>query len=73
MPDERLVVAQAAAGDRRAFEQIYRAYASTLFSYVLVPIKRMAEFTSDCVALLLKVSTSVPLLFVVTVPIVVPL
>ena len=30
MPDERAVVERAAAGDRRAFEQIYRAYAPTL-------------------------------------------
>ena len=48
MPDERLVVAQAAAGDRRAFEQIYRAYASTLFSYVLVPMLGDRDDAHDC-------------------------
>lgn len=48
MPDERQVVAQAAAGDRRAFEQIYRAYASTLFSYVLVPMLGDRDDAHDC-------------------------
>lgn len=48
MPDERRVVEQAAAGDRRAFEQIYRAYASTLFSYVLVPMLGDRDDAHDC-------------------------
>ncbi len=38
---------------------------------LLYAIKRITEFTTDCVALLLRVNNSVPLLFVVTVPTVV--
>ena len=48
MPDERAVVERAAAGDRRAFEQIYRAYAPTLFSYVLVPMLGDRDDAHDC-------------------------
>ena len=48
LPDERSVVAKAAAGDRRAFEQIYRAYAPTLFSYVLVPMLGDRDDAQDC-------------------------
>ncbi len=42
------MVARAAAGDRRAFEQIYRAYAPTLFSYVLVPMLGDRDDAHDC-------------------------
>lgn len=48
LPDERSVVAKAASGDRRAFEQIYRAYAPTLFSYVLVPMLGDRDDAQDC-------------------------
>lgn len=48
MPDEQAVVARAASGDRRAFEQIYRAYAPTLFSYVLVPMLGDRDDAHDC-------------------------
>lgn len=48
LPDERSVVAKAAAGDRRAFERLYRAYAPTLFSYVLVPMLGDRDDANDC-------------------------
>ncbi len=48
MPDEQAMVARAATGDRRAFEQIYRAYAPTLFSYVLVPMLGDRDDAHDC-------------------------
>jgi len=48
MPEEQAVVARAASGDRRAFEQIYRAYAPTLFSYVLVPMLGDRDDAHDC-------------------------
>lgn len=48
IPDEREVVRRAAAGDRRAFEQIYRAYAPALFSYVLVPMLGDRDDAQDC-------------------------
>lgn len=48
LPDERSVVEKAAAGDRRAFERIYRAYAPTLFSYVLVPMLGDRDDANDC-------------------------
>lgn len=38
LPDERAIVERAQAGDTRAFERLYRAYAQTLYSYVLVPM-----------------------------------
>ena len=38
LPDEDKIVARAQKGDRRAFAQIYRAYARTLYGYVLVPM-----------------------------------
>jgi len=46
--DEPEVVRRAAAGDRRAFEQIYRAYAPTLFSYVLTPMLGDRDDAQDC-------------------------
>ena len=48
MPEEQAIVARAATGDRRAFEQIYRAYAPTLFSYVLVPMLGDRDDAHDC-------------------------
>lgn len=48
LPDERRVVEQAASGDRRAFERLYRAYAPTLFSYVLVPMLGDRDDAHDC-------------------------
>lgn len=48
MPDERAVVQRAAAGDRRAFEQVYRAYAPTIYSYVLVPMLGDRDDAHDC-------------------------
>ena len=38
LPDERAIVERAIQGDKRAFEKLYRAYATVLFSYVLVPV-----------------------------------
>lgn len=48
LPDEREVVRKAATGDRRAFERLYRAYAPTLFSYVLVPMLGDRDDAQDC-------------------------
>ncbi len=48
LPDERAVVERARRGDRRAFEAIYRAYASTLFGYVLVPMLGDRDDAHDC-------------------------
>jgi RNA polymerase sigma-70 factor (ECF subfamily) len=48
LPDERTVVDRARRGDRRAFEAIYRAYASTLFGYVLVPMLGDRDDAHDC-------------------------
>ncbi len=48
MPEEQAVVARAASGDRKAFEQLYRAYAPTLFSYVLVPMLGDRDDAHDC-------------------------
>ncbi len=42
------MVERAAAGDRRAFEKIYRAYAPTLYSYVLIPILGDHDDAQDC-------------------------
>jgi RNA polymerase sigma-70 factor (ECF subfamily) len=48
LPDERDVVARAQRGDRRAFAQIYRAYARTLHGYVLVPMLGDGDDAEDC-------------------------
>lgn len=48
MPDEREVVARAQKGDRAAFERIYRAYAPTLYSWVLVPMLGDRDDAHDC-------------------------
>ena len=47
--NECAIVQRAQKGDRRAFEQIYRAYAKTLYSYVLVPILGDVDDAQDCV------------------------
>jgi RNA polymerase sigma factor (sigma-70 family) len=48
LPNEEMVVRAARGGDRRAFAQIYRAYAPTLFSYVLVPMLGDRDDAQDC-------------------------
>jgi RNA polymerase sigma factor (sigma-70 family) len=48
LADERALVQRAAAGDRRAFEQIYRAYARAIFAYVLVPMLGDKDDAEDC-------------------------
>lgn len=48
LPDEREVVERARRGDKRAFSRIYRAYAPTLYSYVLVPILGDRDDAEDC-------------------------
>lgn len=48
LPDEERIVARAQGGDRRAFEQIYRAYARTLYGYVLIPMLGDADDAEDC-------------------------
>jgi RNA polymerase sigma-70 factor (ECF subfamily) len=48
LPDEQAVVQRAQKGDRRAFAELYRAYASTLFSYVLVPMLGDRDDAQDC-------------------------
>lgn len=48
LADEAEVVARAQRGDRRAFEQIYRAYARTLYGYVLVPMLGDGDDAEDC-------------------------
>lgn len=48
LPDERSVVERARKGDRRAFETIYRAYASTIYGYVLVPMLGDRDDAHDC-------------------------
>ena len=48
MPDEKAVVEQAKAGDRRAFEKLYRHYARTLYGYVLVPMLGDRDDAEDC-------------------------
>jgi RNA polymerase sigma-70 factor (ECF subfamily) len=49
LPDERGIVEQAAKGDKRAFERLYRHYAPVLFSYVLVPMLGDRDDAQDCV------------------------
>jgi RNA polymerase sigma factor (sigma-70 family) len=48
LPDEEAIVRAARGGDRRAFSRIYRAYAPTLFSYVLVPMLGDRDDAQDC-------------------------
>ncbi len=48
IPDEAAIVERAKRGDRKAFEQIYRAYARALFSYVLVPMLGDRDEAEDC-------------------------
>ncbi len=48
LPDEDKIVARAQKGDRRAFAQIYRAYARTLYGYVLVPMLGDGDDAEDC-------------------------
>ncbi len=48
MPDEAAVVERAKRGDRRAFEQIYRYYARTIYGYVLVPMLGDRDDAEDC-------------------------
>ncbi len=48
LADERLLVQRAATGDRRAFEQIYRAYARAIYGYVLVPMLGDKDDAQDC-------------------------
>ena len=48
LPDEREVVARAQNGDKRAFETIYRAYAQSLYGYVLVPMLGDRDDAADC-------------------------
>lgn len=48
LPDEEAIVERAQRGDRRAFAKLYRAYAPTLFSYVLVPMLGDRDDAQDC-------------------------
>lgn len=48
LADERVLVQRAAKGDRRAFEQIYRAYARAIYGYVLVPMLGDKDDAEDC-------------------------
>lgn len=48
LPDEERIVARAQGGDRRAFSQLYRAYARTLYGYVLIPMLGDADDAEDC-------------------------
>jgi RNA polymerase sigma-70 factor (ECF subfamily) len=48
LPDEAAIVARAQKGDRRAFEEIYRAYARFLYGYVLVPMLGDGDDAEDC-------------------------
>jgi RNA polymerase sigma-70 factor (ECF subfamily) len=49
LQDERAIVERAKEGDKRAFEKIYRAYATVLYSYVLVPMLGDRDDAHDCV------------------------
>ena len=42
------MVERAARGNRRAFEQIYRAYAPALYGYVLIPMLGDHDDAQDC-------------------------
>jgi RNA polymerase sigma-70 factor (ECF subfamily) len=46
--EERAIVERAQRGDRRAFERIYRHYAATIYSYVLVPMLGDRDDSHDC-------------------------
>ncbi len=48
LSDERAIVERAQRGDRRAFEKLYRHYAATLYSYVLVPMLGDRDDAHDC-------------------------
>lgn len=48
LPKERTIVERAQRGDRRAFERLYRHYAPTLYSYVLVPMLGDRDDAHDC-------------------------
>jgi RNA polymerase sigma-70 factor (ECF subfamily) len=48
LSDERAIVERAQRGDRRAFERLYRHYASTLYGYVLVPMLGDRDDAHDC-------------------------
>lgn len=48
LAEEAEIVARAQRGDRRAFEEIYRAYARTLYGYVLVPMLGDGDDAEDC-------------------------
>jgi len=48
LPDERTIVERARAGDKRAFERLYRAYAPTLYAHVLVPMLGDRDDAHDC-------------------------
>ncbi|MCR9166158.1 MAG: RNA polymerase sigma factor [Nannocystaceae bacterium] len=48
LPDERAIVERAQRGDRRAFERLYRHYASTIYGYVLVPMLGDRDDAHDC-------------------------
>lgn len=49
LQDEREIVERAKGGDKRAFEQLYRAYAKVLYGYVLVPMLGDRDDAADCV------------------------
>ena len=48
LSNERAIVERAQRGDRRAFERLYRHYASTLYGYVLVPMLGDRDDAHDC-------------------------
>ncbi len=48
LADERALVQRAQGGDRRAFEQLYRAYARAIFAYVIVPMLGCRDDAEDC-------------------------
>lgn len=48
LPDERAIVERAQKGDKRAFEKLYRAYARTIYGYVLVPMLGDRDDAEDC-------------------------
>lgn len=49
LADERAIVERAMKGDKRAFELLYRHYAPSLFSHVLVPMLGDRDDAHDCV------------------------
>lgn len=48
LEEERAIVERAARGERRAFELLYRHYASTIYGYVLVPMLGDRDDAHDC-------------------------